>query len=203
MEKEKYIEDIREIKEIMNRSSQFISLSGLSGVSTGLVALIGSFSVFKLVFEGKEYLKFDAVSLTNDDSSKLLLVVCGTLILSIISAFFFTQRKTKKATLSGWSLQSKRLLINLLIPLLTGGVVCIILFQKGFIGMLPPLTLIFYGLALVNGSKYSVHELRNLGIIQIVLGLLAFQYISAGLLFWALGFGVVQIIYGLIIQRKY
>jgi len=71
------------------------------------------------------------------------------------------------------------------------------------IGMLPSITLIFYGLALVNGSKYTLPELRNLGIIQIVLGLLAFQFITYGLLFWALGFGVIQIIYGLAIQKKY
>ncbi len=69
--------------------------------------------------------------------------------------------------------------------------------------MLPSMTLIFYGLALVNGGKYTFPEIRTLGILQIIIGLLAFQFIGLSLLFWALGFGLVQIIYGLVIQRKY
>lgn len=201
--KEKYIEDLKEIKEVMNRSTRFISLSGLSGVSTGIVAMGGVLLAYLTFFKEKNYLVHHAVELNNEDLSKLLITAVTTLILSIVCAVFFTTRKTKKGNQQIINKQTKELLINLLIPLVTGGLLCLMLLFKGFVGILLPLTLIFYGLALINASKYTLTELRNLGLIEILLGLLAFQFINHSLLFWAFGFGMVQIIYGMIIQRKY
>jgi hypothetical protein len=95
------------------------------------------------------------------------------------------------------------LLINLLIPLVAGGLFALMLLLKGFVGMLPPVTLLFYGLALVNASKYTLSDIRSLGLIEVALGLLAFWFIGYGLLIWALGFGLVQLVYGLLMQKKY
>ena len=201
--KEKYIEDLIEIKDIMNPTTRFISLSGLSGVSTGLIALAGAFIAYLTIFKDQDYLLLNAVKLKDESLMNLLLIATGTLVLSIVSAVFFTNRKTKKQNQNVWDVQTKRLLLNLLIPLIAGGLLCLMLLLKGFVGILPPLTLIFYGLALVNGSKYTLPEIRYLGLIEILLGLLAFQFIEYGLIFWAFGFGVIQIVYGLIIQRKY
>lgn len=201
--KEKYIEDLKEIKEIMNRSTRFISLSGLSGVSTGIIALTGAFVAHQSFFKNQGYLVYNAVDISHDRMVHLLLIALGTLILSIGTAFYFTHRKTKMRNESILNQQTKELLINLLIPLTTGGLLCLILLFKGFVGLLPPLTLIFYGLALVNGSKYTLPEIRNLGLIEISIGLLAIQFIGYGLVFWAFGFGVMQIVYGLIVQKKY
>jgi hypothetical protein len=203
MDKEKYIEDLKEIKDIMNRTTRFISLSGLSGVSTGIIALAGTFLAYQTIFKDQGYLVYNAVELNSDNLRYLLLIAVGTLILSIGTAIFFTSRKTKKQNQNGWNSQTKELLLNLLIPLITGGLLCLTLLFKGFVGILPPLTLIFYGLALLNGSKYTLSEIKNLGLIEILLGLTAFQFIDYGLLFWAFGFGVVQILYGIIIQIKY
>jgi hypothetical protein len=143
------------------------------------------------------------VEINNESIGYLLLIAIATLILSISSAIFFTSRKTKKQKQKVWDHQTKRLLINLSIPLVTGGLLSLMLLFKGFVGLVLPITLIFYGLALVNGSKYTLNEIRNLGIIEILLGLIAFQFIDFGLLFWAFGFGVIQIVYGLIIQRNH
>lgn len=203
MDNSKYIEDLRSIKDIMSRSAQFISLSGLSGVSTGITALVGVLIAYQTVFKGQDYLGYHPVALTPTHLNLLLLIAIGTLFLSIAGAIFFTKRKTKMQQISLWDIQTKRLLINLAIPLVTGGLLCLMLLHQGFVGMLPSMTLIFYGLSLINGSKYTLPEIRNLGFIEILLGLLAFQFIGYGLVFWALGFGVVQITYGLIIQRKY
>jgi hypothetical protein len=119
------------------------------------------------------------------------------------NSVFFTQRKTKKQNEKVWDAQTVRLLVNLLIPLITGGVLSLLFIFEGYIGFAPSMTLIFYGLALVNGSKYTFNEIRTLGIIEILLGLLSFLFIAYSLIFWAIGFGVVQLIYGLVIQRKY
>lgn len=201
--KEKYIKDLKEIKEIMNRSNRFISLSGLSGVSTGVVALGGVYLAYQTLFKGHDYLVYNAIEISYEHITRMLLLALGTLLLSIASALFFTRLKSKKSKLGVQTPQVRELLFNLLIPLLTGGVLCLILLFKGFVGMLPPLTLLFYGLALVNGSKYTLSELKTLGIIQIILGLLAFQFIGYGLVFWALGFGIIQMVYGFIVQHKY
>jgi hypothetical protein len=203
MDNSKYIEDLRSIKDIMSRSAQLISLSGLSGVSTGITALAGLFIAYQTVFKDHDYLNYHPIALTPAHLNLLLLIAIGTLFLSIAGAIFFTNRKTIMQQQSLWDIQTKRLLINLAIPLVTGGLLCLMLLHQGFVGMLPSMTLIFYGLSLVNGSKYTLPEIRNLGLLEILLGLLAFQFIGYGLVFWALGFGIVQIIYGLIIQRKY
>ncbi|MFN3446063.1 MAG: hypothetical protein ACK44D_09995, partial [Bacteroidia bacterium] len=155
------------------------------------------------VFKDQKYLVHHPVELTYDSIVRLLMIASGTIILSVFSAVFFTRQKTKAQNETVLDMNTKRLLINLLIPLVSGGLLCVLLLLKGFAGMLASITLIFYGLALVNGSKYTLPEIRTLGIIQVIIGLLAFQFINYGLLFWALGFGVVQIVYGLIIQRKY
>jgi hypothetical protein len=201
--KKKYIEDLKEIKDIMNRSSRFISLSGISGVSTGIIAIAGTFLAYQNIFKGQDFLIYDSVAIRTEQLSHLLMIAAGTLILSAIAAVFFTTRKTRKQNQPLWDHQSKRLLLNLSIPLITGGVLCLMLLAKGFVGLLPPLTLIFYGLALVNGSKYTLHEIRTLGLIEIVLGLIALQYIEYGLIIWALGFGILHVVYGIIIQSKY
>ena len=201
--KEKYIEDLKEIKDIMNRSSRFISLSGLSGISAGIFALIGAYLAYQTVYTHQNQLGYRNIIITNESLTLLFLIALGTLILAAGSGIYFTTRETKKRNQRIWDIQTKRLLINLLIPLLTGGILCLMLLFKGFIGMLAPLTLIFYGLALVNASKYSLNELRSLGLIEIGLGLVAMHFIGFGLLFWSIGFGVLHIIYGIIMQLRY
>ena len=201
--KEKYIEDLKEIKDIMNRSSRFISLSGLSGISAGISALIGAYIAYQAVYVQQIHLGYRSIMITNENQTHLLLIALGTLILATGSGIYFTTRETKKRNQRIWDIQTKRLLINLLIPLLTGGILCLMLLFKGFIGMLAPLTLIFYGLALVNASKYTLNELRSLGLIEIALGLIAIHFIGFGLLFWSIGFGVLHIIYGIIMHLRY
>jgi hypothetical protein len=203
MNKNSYQDDLRQIKDIMSRSTPFISLSGLSGISTGIIALIGAFIAYQWIFIDSNYWSSDAVEISNESFFKLLLTAMGTLILAVSSAIYFTSRKTKHSNQKVWDIHTKQLLIHLLIPLITGGLPCLMLLHRGFIGMLPAVTLIFYGIALVSGSKYTFPEIRTLGIFQILLGLIAFQFIGYSLIIWALGFGIIQGIYGLIIQRKY
>lgn len=201
--KEKYIEDLEQIRDIMNRSTRFISLSGISGISAGIMGLTGVYIAWQSIFKGQNYLVADAVELGSEHLMNLLLMAMGVLILATGSAIYFTTRKTKMQNQSVWNEQAKRLLVNLSIPLITGGLLCLLLLLKGFVGLAVPLTLVFYGLALVNASKYTLHEIRSLGIIEILLGLIAVQYVEYSLLFWAIGFGILHIVYGIIIQWKY
>ena len=200
--KEKYIKDLQEIKEMMNRSSRFISLSGLAGITTGIIALIGAYIAHHTVFTGQDYLSHKAVDLPSEKLTLILLIATSTILLAAAAAIYFTTRETKLRNQPTWDHQTKRLLINLAIPLVAGGILCLMLVTRGYVGMLAPITLIFYGMALVTASKYTLNELRSLGLIEIMLGLMAFQFIGQGLLFWAFGFGILHIVYGIIIQRK-
>ena len=203
MDQNKYIKDIKEIKDIMNRSSRFVSLSGLSGISAGIIALIGAYAAYETVYINQDYFGYRKAIITTESLATLLLIAIGTVVLSIVTVIYFTTKETKKRNQKIWDHQTKRLLINLLIPLITGGILCLMLLLKGYIGIVAPLTLIFYGLALINASKYTLNEIRSLGIIQIAWGLIAVHFIGFGLLFWAVGFGILHIVYGVVMHLRY
>jgi hypothetical protein len=203
MDNKKYLNDIKDIKDMMERSSRFISLSGLSGISAGLFALIAAYIAYKTVYINQDLLSYKNVSLTKASLTVLLLIAIVTLTLSIGSGILFTVIKAKKHNNKVWDLQTKRLLINLFVPLIAGGIFCLMILLKGFISLVAPLTLIFYGLALINASKYSFSEIRSLGLIEIILGLLATYFIGYGLIFWSIGFGILHIAYGIVMQIRY
>lgn len=203
MNQDKYKQDLQDIKDIMNRSSRFISLSGLSGIFAGLFALGGAYAAYQTVYAGQDYLSYRHAIITRESLMTLLIIALVTLALSIGAGIFFTSRETRKQNEKVWDHQTRRLLTNLAIPLVTGGIVCLILLLKGFVGIIAPLTLIFYGLALVNASKYTLNEVRSLGIIEILLGVISLQFIGYGLFAWAVGFGVLHIVYGTMMQLKY
>jgi len=203
MNNQAYLEDLKMIKEMMSRSTRFISLSGLSGVFAGSFALIGAFLAYKTVYSNQDYLQFRKAVITSETLTTLLVIATGTLVLSLVAGILLSRRKAKKNMVKPWNSQAKRMLINLFIPLFAGGILSLIFLFKGYIGMVAPLTLIFYGLGLVNASKYTLTEIRSLGIAEIILGLLAAHFIGYGLIFWALGFGILHIVYGIIMHLKY
>jgi hypothetical protein len=203
MDKQKYLDDLHDIKHMMERSSRFISLSGISGILAGIFALIAAFFAYKTIYNKQDYLGYQNVLLNRETIFTLLVIGSVTLVLSIGAGIFFTTKKARKENQKLWDRQTRRLLINLSIPLITGGILCLMLLFEGLIGLIAPLTLIFYGLALVNASKYTLSEIRSLGLIEILTGLLAILFIGYGLWFWSFGFGVLHIIYGIVMQRKY
>lgn len=203
MKKEKYIADLAEIKNIMNRSSRFLSLSGLAGVWAGIIAIGAAWWVYPMLYQGVDFSGISQADLDQATVSKIFTVAVVTLSLAIGGVIFFSSRKAKKENLKMWDHQAKILLINLAIPLATGGVLCLLFLAQGFVGLLAPFTLIFYGLALVNASKYTLQEVRSLGLLEIALGLGAVYFIGFGLWFWVVGFGVLHIAYGLYMYFKY
>lgn len=202
MTKEKYIEDIKDIKDIMNRSSRFISLSGLSGISAGVFALIGAYLAYQTVYYEQVYVDYRKAVLDIESILQLIAIALGVITLTFTFGIYFTTKKAKKNNQALWDKGTKLLLINFLIPLTAGGTLCLMLLMKGHIGFVAPFTLIFYGLALVNASKYTISQIKSLGILEIILGLIATHYIGYGLIFWAIGFGILHIVYGLLIQKQ-
>lgn len=196
---EKYLQDISEIKKMMNKSSQFISLSGLAGILAGVYALIGAFVANQLVNNHESYY------ITLESRTFQLIVLTAFLVLasSVLTAILLTFAKAKKEGEKVWNATSKRMIVNFLIPLATGGIFALILLRNEIYGLIAPVTLIFYGLACVNASKYTYRDVRYLGITVTILGLLATEFSGYALQFWALGFGVCHILYGSMMYFKY
>jgi len=197
----RYEQDLQDIREMMSRSTKFLSLSGLSGISAGFIALIAAYVAHKML--GGEMLLSLLEANKPNLGMNLLILAFGTVILAAISCLFFTLRKANKDQIELWNPQSRRVLINLLIPMITGGALCLIILSYGILELIAPVTLIFYGLGLINASHYTVGEIRSLGILEIILGLICAWYIGYGLLWWAIGFGVLHIIYGAVMYYKY
>lgn len=208
---EDHLQALSEIRSLMEKSSRFISLSGLSGVAAGVSALLGAMAAYiylgispferKMVYisdlqHGSKTWGLDYLTFFIGDAALVLL-------LAIASGIYFTTRKARSKGQKVWDATSQRVVINLLIPLVTGGIFCIALFFQHLYGLIAPATLVFYGLALVNGGKYTLNDIRYLGITEIALGLLAMFYIGYELEFWATGFGVLHIVYGLLMYQKY
>lgn len=201
MKDKDYLKDIIEIKSIMNKSARFISLSGLSGILAGIYALIGAFSANYIL---TNYQVTDSYTSSIPLLEyQLIGIAFLVLTLSIISAFILSSKKAKKSGEKLWDTTSQRLLINFAIPLFTGGAFCIILYQYGLIGLIAPSTLIFYGLACIHASKYTFGDIRYLGFLNIIIGLVSTQFIGYGLYFWGFGFGILHIIYGVLLYNKY
>jgi hypothetical protein len=201
-------EELKTIRKIMEESTKFLSLSGLSGVFPGLLAIAGAaFAWFFILDSGKEgyneYITSLSAEATLHIRLQMLAVALTVLILSLLTAFYFSFRRAKKAGRSLWTPVSKRLLMSLLIPLVTGAMFALILMFQNYIQLIIPCLLIFYGLALVNGGKFTYNEVFYLGIFEIATGLVSAFFPSLGLLFWILGFGILHIVYGLFMFRKY
>ncbi len=203
-----YLQDLTEIRSIMEKSTRFISLSGLSGVFAGIVALAGAGMAHLSIRDFKSLLTPDLAdevwnSMIVRLEVRLLLIAVSVLLLALFGGYYFTARKAKRLEQHVWTKSTRHLLINLSIPLISGGLFCFSMYYHGLIGMIAPAMLIFYGLALINGSKYTLNDTRYLGVLEIALGLTATFFVGYGLWFWAFGFGILHIVYGISMYYKY
>lgn len=204
MSSTKHLDDLTQIRSIMERSTRFLSLSAGAAILAGIYALIGAFVGYRMIYNSPVVI-YDTVRerLFNESSIPLFLVAAAVFILASLTGLYMSHRKAKKAGQSLWNRSAVRLLINFNIPMIAGGLFVMVLLSRGYFDLLAAATLIFYGLALVNAGNFTFSDIRTLGILEIGLGLLAAVFPGRGLLFWALGFGVLHIVYGVILHFKY
>ena len=201
-----YLDDLKEIRSMMEKSSRFISLSGLSGISAGVIALIGAVVAGWYVGEHIESVSYTVQTVTRvevKDIVFLMLDAAIVLVLALGAAIYFAMRKARQQNLPVWNKAAELTLVNLLIPLAAGAIFCLILFNYNIYILIAPATLLFYGLALLNASKYTLFEVRYLGICEIVLGLTGMIIPGYSIILWALGFGILHIIYGAVMYYRY
>lgn len=200
------IETVKEIRSMMEKSSRFISFSGTSAILIGLYALAGSWiawSVLASVNSGP-----DGYSAPHWLAVAPQLIVTALLVfvLALGTILFFSVRKAKKRQQSFFNKPAYRTFFNFFLPLTTGGIFCLALLLDGYVGIVAPVMLLFYGVSLINAAKYTYGSIFGLGCAEIVLGLLCAFFPGKGLLFWSAGFGVLHILYGIYfyvsIERK-
>lgn len=199
-----YEQDIASIRTMMERSAKFISLSGLSGVLAGIYALGGTVAAYYVAhYPVSPFQSRIETIQTRESLLNLILIACAVLIASIATGLLLSSKKAKKHGLKLWNSASKQLVTNMLIPLVSGGIFILIILYTGHFGLAAPACLVFYGIALIQGSSNTVDEVRYLGFSEIILGLIAAMIPGFGLLFWGIGFGILHIVYGAIMYNKY
>lgn len=194
--------DIESIRQLIERSVKFLSLSGLSGILAGVYALVGSVFMYVLMQYPQSPWQFRDESIQNS-MVLLISIALAVLIASLATGYLLAAKKSARLGVRIWDNTSKRLMLNLSIPLAAGGIFIIALLAGGHYGIAAPASLIFYGLSLINGSPNLYDEIRYLGYCEIFLGIISSFLPGFGLVFWAIGFGVLHIVYGTLMYRKY
>lgn len=201
-----HLDALHDIKQMMERSSRFISLSGLSGIAAGICALVAAVYTWRVygTYTDQGY-DFGSMAFAPNSELRLQLLVIGgvTFVLAMSLAFIFTYIRSRKTGVPIWGTTAKRLLWNTAVPLIVGAFVVLRLLDIGLHGLIAPACLLFYGLALLNGSKYTLPEVRWLAYGQLLAGIINLWMIGYGLVFWAFGFGILHILYGAVMWWKY
>ena len=183
---------VRDIKSMMEKSSRFTSFSGTSAILIGTIALAGATMARSRLTNTLD------LSMATSSLSKLITVGLAVFVLSLIIVLFFSAQKARKAGQKFASKQMWRTLFNFLLPLFVGGLFCASLIAGGEYRLLSPAMLLFYGLALINASKYTYRSIFRLGCIELLIGIFSlFLPSDYALLFWSIGFGWVHIVYGI------
>lgn len=211
MNEQQHLETLSDIKRIMERSTRFMSLSGLGGIGAGISALVGAWWARNILERyqattgnsGYDHLGMRGGDIHLGLVSELFGVAMLVLVCALAAGYYFTWRKARQQGLPVWDASARKVFINLAIPLIAGGLFIFGLLDNGQTTLVAPTCLVFYGLALVNASKYTVTDIRYLGIAEILLGTISLFNPYKGLLYWALGFGVLHIVYGALMWWKY
>ena len=194
MNKDKALESVNEIKELMEKSSKFISVSGLAAILAGIYALAGAYIATQVITPETHLivtLEFMAI------------IALSVLATAAVTAGILSYCKSQKTGQSFFSRLTYRALWNFSLPMLTGGALCISLLLHGYYDILSSVMLLFYGLTLVNVSKFTYANIAWLGYAFICLGVIDSFWEGHALLFWTIGFGGFHILYGILFYLHY
>jgi hypothetical protein len=200
-----YIRDIAEIRSMMERTSKFLSLSGWAGIMAGVYGLAGAYVAYRFLGFNPQAIASGAMEPGSSPSGTPKVVFLALIVLTsaVATAIFLSHKKANKRGEKLWNAAARRLMVNMAVPLIAGGLLILIMISQGLIGLIAPFSLLFYGLALYNASKFTYKEVESLGLIEIGLGLFSAFFVEYGILCWALGFGLAHILYGIYMHYRY
>jgi hypothetical protein len=194
-----HLDAIKDIQQMMHKSSKFISLSGWSGIAAGICALVGAYMADPYIKE----LNSNGIIDINIWASPLLKIAIVTFTTAFVLSVFFTYLRSKKTSTPIWGATAQRVLVSVAVPMIAGALLIVKLVEVNAYTLIISAALIFYGLALINASKFTLTEVKYLGCLQLLLGLISLWFTDMGLYFWSAGFGVLHILYGIVMWLKY
>jgi len=181
------MDNLQFIRETMERSAVFTSVPGYGG------ALMGATAVGAAIIAHSQPL------ITN-----WLIVWLVEAALAFSIGFFALWQKSKNSGESLASVPAKKFALAFAPPIVAGIILTALFYYRGFFEFLPCAWLTLYGTAVVTGGAYSVKIVPTVGWIFVALGAVAaFAPARAGNLLMALGFGVLHIVFGSIVARRY
>ncbi len=201
MSKEKHLDDLAQIRSIMERSQKYLSLSPWAAVMAGVYALTGASIAYVLTPDLFNHFT-NAVVLTSGKLWVLFSLAMGILVLATLSTLALNSRQARKNGGQLWTKAARRLASNFVLPMLAGGLFIIALWLHTYYSLVPAAMLLFYGLSLINAGNFTFSDVRILGVFQTILGLGAAFWPNTGLWWWAMGFGWLHIFYGWWLYQK-
>ena len=181
------MDNLRYIRETMQRSASFTHVSGIGGVLMGMIALVAA-----LIAAG-------AASPT-----AWVVTWLATAVTSLAVATFLMARKSAAAGEGLLTGPGRKFAWNLTPPLAVGAVLTVVFIRAGLVEQLPGAWLLLYGTGIVTGGSYSVRPVPLMGAAFMGLGTIAFFAPAAwGNAFMAVGFGALHILFGIVIWRKH
>lgn len=196
MENKEVINTLNDIKEMMERSSKFKAISGLSIIIVGVLASLVSAYIYFFLGDYR-------INTPTKWRTTIIVALC-LLVIAFLTVFFMAYLKARRHQLRfKMDITMRRLLLNFFIPMVAGGLLCLALVQQQHYGLISSITLIFYGLALINSSHFSYPALRYLGYAELALGLVDCFLVNYAVVMWFLGFGLLHIVFGIVFMLKY
>lgn len=196
--------DLLEIRRIMERSTKFLSLSSIGSVMAGIFALVGAYLAHRYIYRSQELIYgYLEEGIFSSRLIPLWYIAFAVFSSALVVNLWLSYKKSKESNQKPWSTPAKRLFINFSIPFISGAFFVLILFKNGYFTLLSSSALMFYGLSLLNAGNFTFSDIRWLGISMTICGLLSLLFPGKGLYFWAVGFGILHILYGLVMYVKY
>jgi hypothetical protein len=179
-------DNLRFIRDTMERAASFTAVPGWGGVVVGCTAILAGGV---------------AAALPQPQASFVWLIESAV---ALLLSYFAVRHKSKRLKLSLRSQAARRALLSFVPPLLAGAVLTAVLFRSGQLSVLPGLWLLLYGAAVVTGGAFSVRIVPVMGLCFMLAGIMALSVPSAwGNWFLMFGFGVLHIAFGTAIARRY
>lgn len=187
---------LNEIKTMMNRSSRFLNVSPAAPIVVGIYAVVAAWTANRIYNGGWDIAPMLSVD-TPYRMRMLSLAAIGLVALSVVTAALLcryeARRRGERLTIDA---AARRLIFNFALPLVVGGVLCFALLANGYYGISSSIMLVFYGMALTSASNHTFSSVRYLGYAELLLGLIDAFCQGYGLMFWTIGFGAMNIVFG-------
>ena len=181
------LEHLKYIRETMERTGSFTAVPGWGGVAMGVSALVAA-----------------VVAARQTDVRMWGIVWMCEVVLALVIGSGFILRKTRRGDRSTFAAPGRQFFLSFSPPVVAGGVLSWALFLQGDWAVLPGVWLLLYGAGVVTAGAFSIRVVPIMGLCFMLLGLAALASPAAwGNWFLAFGFGILHIVFGLIIARRY